>query len=147
MDGNGAAHTANGAYPYDRMLGGKSLSDWVQAAHKYNCEKSGWNHHPLRPGAFGFDNLACSIGYVFDAGIDQSVDQIADWVHRGWCLNYIYWRDNKPYESDSRYTKPYNPIGDSRRDTCARTAFADLPEDEQAKDRIIAEFLISASKN
>lgn len=139
-----ATHTANGAYQYNKLFYGKPLSDWVQDAHKHNCAASGWQFNPLKPGAFGYDNLACSIGYAFDNAASDDIMTLADLVHRGWCINYAYWRDNRPYESDKRYIAPYNPIGDERRNTCAVTAFNDLPDDEKAKDITIAEFLVSA---
>ena len=145
--------TANGRYAYSTIYFGRALSEWVNDAHAYLSTESNWTYNPLKPGAFGFDNMACSIASAFglltaiDDVCNERLDQIASLVHQGWADNYCYWRDREPWLLPNRtYTKPYNALGDERRNLCARRLFVELPPDEQEKDRIIARYLISATK-
>jgi hypothetical protein len=73
--------------------------------------------------------------------------RIARLVHEGWCINYVFWRDNKPFEENKNYDKPYQPLGDDRRNKCAQLKYNELDKDEQAKDIIIAEYIVSMIKN
>jgi hypothetical protein len=144
-----AVRTANGMYHYDDISYGLSLHEWVQRLHEYNCNSNGWNFVPLKRGAFGYDNLAMSVGAALleesDEGVVYSptcpmeISDIAAAIHDGWCQNYEFWRDNAPWENlHYLYIKPYAPLGDERRNVCAGLSYSDLPEDERAKDDVLA---------
>ena len=91
---------------------------------------------------FGYDNMAMSIRYCFIRDTLTTEEGLADAIHRGWSHNYIYWRDNKPWVTDSRYKKPFKELGDENRNMLSITSFKDLPKEEQEKDLIIARILI-----
>ena len=142
-----AIQTANNMFNYtEDVFYGLPLYMWVDRVHKHNCTINGWNYYPLRKGAFGYDNLAISIGYTLkhfnsrNEGRDKDILEMAELVHKGWCINYTYWRDNKPSDK-YKYFLPYEPLGDERRNLCAVTGFADLNKTEQDKDYVIAQFL------
>ena len=94
-----AQQTANGEYNYYTKYCNKTLNEWIQKAHKYNCLKNNWSYTKLKPGSFGYDNLAISIGKVLEYNLHEytykyiSIDKIAKLIHDGWVINYIYWRD------------------------------------------------------
>ena len=141
--------TANGAICYLSQIFGKYLDDWVQMAHKYNCEKNGWKHMLSIPGSFGYDNLVISLYHVisnnnFDKNLikEKTVEELSSLVHDGWSINYIYWRDNKPFINNTQYKPPFKALGDDQRNLCAITKYEDLPEEEKEKDRIIARFIL-----
>lgn len=138
-----SGQTANGVYRYDHELQGHTLDWWVQRTHQYNCQQNGWYHHPLKLGAFGYDNLCMSLGRLLEMDL-KTMDEwhAADIIHRGWTENYLYWRDNQPWKSNSSYVKPSRPLADTRRDMCAQNQFEDLPSDEQQKDIILAQFVL-----
>jgi len=130
--------TANGEYDYDAPAGGATIRELVDAAHRALGAASGWEYVPLRPGAFGFDNLACSVGRVADAlRVNPLLDEAAAAraVHGGWCANYRHWRDAPPAAPDRA---PREPLGDARRDACLAADFDELPADEREKDLVVA---------
>lgn len=130
--------TANSHYDYD------PLHPYIIHAHQTLSDKSGWLYQPLQPGTFGYDNLAMSIGYMLEYyQANKPIDFYANLIHVGWAINYVYWRDYQPYLTHpDLYIKPFNPLGDERRNTYAKTSFQDLPKDEQQKDIIVAESII-----
>ncbi|MDB4769562.1 hypothetical protein OAG24_01215 [bacterium] len=153
-----ATKTANGKYDYKQIVRGKPLDDWVQATHKVNCEKNNWDYRALKRGAFGYDSIAVSIMRLIEFLKEREIElasqfpdsknakcidleKMSSLVHDGWAENYIYWRDNKPYETGGMYFKPFNDVGDKRRDKCAAKEFISLPEAEKAKDRMIASYV------
>ena len=142
-----ATETANQKYQYNQTFYGRTLDDWVQLVHKNNATVNNWKYFPLKKGAFGYDNLVISLSYLFTKSGNvlqsQSInnDFLADLVHRGWIENYLYWRDNKPWNSNSNYFKPAQPLGDDRRNLCAKTEYAQLPDEEKVKDKDIANFI------
>lgn len=140
-----ASKTLCGSVGYADHLLGRTVDEWVRGIHRYNCEKNNWEYRPLRPGAFGYDNLAMSIRAIEDAS-ELGPEGLSALVHAGWARNYIAWRDVMAVwnEEDLRsrgYFPPYTPLGDERRDRLAVTPYADLPEVEKAKDRLIAEYI------
>ena len=158
-----AVCTANGEYPYDDITFGLSMHDWVQKLHEHNCKANGWKFAPLKRGAFGYDNLAMSVGATFiddrsmvfiddrfctpvkcgRACIEEKESDVARAVHEGWARNYIYWRDKTPWnDTNYVYIKPYQELGDDRRNLCAVQKYAELPEEERVKDDIIARCII-----
>jgi hypothetical protein len=143
-----AIQTANKMFNYEQEIHGFTIDNWVKNAHKYNCNIHKWSYNPLKKGSFGYDNLAVSIGYTLQNFIfsnksnDKIIDILAELIHRGWCINYIYWRDNEPeLDKTFKYISPYNKLGDMRRNNCAITDFNDLDKEEKDKDYIIAKFL------
>lgn len=140
-----AFQTANKMFHYNQKFYGKTLDTWIQNAHKYNCEKNNWKYYPLQKGAFGYDNLAISIGYVFlYYNFDNVYSKIivADLIHQGWSINYLYWRDYNPQNnSEYKYIAPYKSLNDERRNICANTQFLHLDKEEKDKDYIIADFI------
>ncbi len=132
--------TANGQYRYDMNIGDLELRTLVQMTHKHNCEKNGWTVAALKEGCYGFDNLAVCIGYAMTKPFDtEDIDSLSHIIHEAWVINYVYWRDMKPWLSG--YVKP-KALGDERRNTLAKLSFSELPEDEKEKDRILAKYLI-----
>jgi hypothetical protein len=71
---------------------------------------------------------------------NKDIEKLADYVHRAWIKNYVYWRDNEPWKSDD-YIKSAKPLNDKNRNKLAETDYDDLPEEEKEKDRIIARFI------
>ena len=130
--------TANQKYDYE------ALHPYITHAHQNLSEKSGWVYQPLQPGTFGYDNLAMSIGYMLEYyQANKPIDFYANLIHIGWAINYIYWRDYQPYLTfPELYIKPFNPLEDERRNTCAKTDFKNLSLEEQQKDIIVAESII-----
>jgi len=130
---------------YSSIYYERTLEEWVQGAHAYLSRESNWQYRPLQPYTFGFDNIACSLKYAFDAlDVVQSLtlEEIAAHIHDGWAHNYVWWRDQKPWLRFSHFKAPFNPLGDARRDTYASLKYADLPPDEQEKDKHIARYII-----
>ena len=67
---------------------------------------------------------------------------MADLIHQALAINYIYWRDNKPWlRKGEGYTKANKPLNDERRNMCAVSKYEELPEDEKEKDLIIARWI------
>ena len=52
-----AYQTANKKYKYNQIIKNKSLDEWVQNLHKYNCEYNNWKFTLLKKGSYGYDNL------------------------------------------------------------------------------------------
>jgi uracil-DNA glycosylase len=101
----------------------------------------------LQPGAFGYDSMCMSIGRLFQ-NLTFDVETASDIVHEAWIENYTYWTANKPWKGSAThakgvYRKPKNAFGDERHERCAATKYADLPDDEKEKDRIIARYIIN----
>jgi hypothetical protein len=138
-----ATNTANGKYSYDTIYYGKPLCEWVDLNHAENCRVNGWSHTSLLPGAFGFDNLACSLVHLFNEVTPNSTDvELASAVHNGWAENYTFWRDTKPWLGPGKgvYFKASKPLGDVERDTLVVTPYSELPLDEQTKYMVFVTF-------
>jgi len=130
--------TANGVFGYDDVFWGAPLRELVDGAHRALGSALGWRYFPLPPGAFGFDNMAVSLGMVARAALPLDEEAIAAAVHNGWCINYEYWRDRGP---GAPYRAPPAPLGDARREACL-VPYRFLSESERSKDLIIARFII-----
>ena len=137
-----ATVTASKKYSYEEQVGGKSLAEWVDVLHLHNCSQNGWYYRPLRPGAFGYDNLVYTVAAGFESQ-DRSELGLARAIHQAWAENYRYWRDHQPYLGNKIYFKASKPLGDDRRNLCAQQTFDELPEDEQEKDLVLARCLLS----
>ncbi len=136
--------TADGRYCFTEEFYGKPLSEWVYLTHKFMSEQMGWEITHLFPGTFGYDNFAHSVAHAL-LNRERFIEDMARLVHEGWIHNYIWWRDNKPWLINSKYRQPWSPLGDPRREECARLDYADLPEEEKRKDQYIASFLLQSS--
>jgi hypothetical protein len=128
------------------------MDTWIQLSNKYNSDINRWQFRLLKKGAYGYDNMCLSLYKVFIyinkyPGKIFDKEKIASLIHDGWCENYIYWRDNKPYNKSKIYIKPYNKLDDERRNMLAITKFEDIPQDEKDKNYIIADFLINEFKD
>jgi hypothetical protein len=126
--------------PEEKFNTNWTLDEMVQAVHKKNCEASKWSFSPLKKLSYGYENLAVCIGnYLTKTPLGRIA--IAEQIHESWIENYIYWRDNM--HKHPEFIPPYTPLGDERRNTCAVTAFKDLPQDEQNKDFVLADILVN----
>lgn len=139
--GRTAHCTANGVFKYDHPFNTIPLSDWVQAVNNHMSCTYGWKPSALQPGAFGYDNMCMSIGRLFQ-NLTFDVEIASAIVHEAWIENYTYWVTHKPWKG-SEYKKPKNALGDERRERFAATKYADLPEDEKDKDRVISKYIIN----
>jgi len=135
--------SANGEFRYNFYLEKFKMTreELAQKIHKINCEKQGWDYHPLKVGSFGFDNLIMSIGYK----LRDNNGPVS--IHEGWSANYIYWTESKPYEGKYNYIAPFNQLGDERRTKLSQTKYDDLDEKEKQKDIIIDEAVDSMVVN
>ena len=131
--------TANNKFKYDQEYFDIKLEDHAQNSHKLLSDKSGWNYNPLKKGQFGFDNMVMSVGTAFE-NKHTKLEEIADDVHKGWRENYIFWRDNEPWNNG--YFKPYQALGDERRNACSVTEYKSLSQEEKDKDLVIAEYVL-----
>ncbi len=146
-----ATITANNIYKYDTIYFNKSLDEWIQEVHINNLKYYGWKNIPLKRGCFGYDNIAISLNLLFDQILNDKtiLDNkllCAHYIHLGWTMNYIYWRDYKPWLTNNNYIKPSKSLNDSRRNNCAKLSFNDLDDEEKEKDLIIVEYLINNIK-
>lgn len=114
--------TADGQYVYDscppvsncsplKGIQHLTFDDWVTILHRGDCEHRGWNYHPLKKGAYGYDNLvhtvAGALGALHEwfqahtviellADDDKVMTAMRGAIHTAWSHNYKYWRDNNP---------------------------------------------------
>jgi len=143
----GATESACGKISYDSELFHLTMDGWVQAVHRNNALALGWTKSfPLKRGAYGYDNLVLCIHDIFHSDIGRLEEDLADMVHESWIRNYVFWRDNKPWETSPHYGKPFKDLGDVDREKSANTKYCDLSEEEKEKDRIIVRFLVEKAR-
>jgi uracil-DNA glycosylase len=87
-----------------------------------------------------------SIGRLFQ-NLTFDVEASADIVHEAWIENYTYWVANKPWKGSAThskgvYRKLKNALGHERSSRAA-TKYADLPDDEKEKARLVARHIIN----
>jgi hypothetical protein len=130
-------HTIN-LVNYDSIVYNKTIDEWVNILHKYNCSVNNWKYTPLKRGCFGYDNLVYSIYMVHENNVnaDTPLELIAEYIHDGWCKNYIYCEIISPVKLP--YIKPAKPLGDERRNTCASQKYSELDNEEKEKDLVLA---------
>ncbi len=139
--------SANNLVNYNKVYYNHSMEEWVEIVNKYNSTANNWTYYKLQHGTFGFDNIVISLYFLFENSkisdlTESNIEKLSDYIHEGWILNYIYWRDNEPWTKSEDYTKPYSPLGDKRRNDCAATKYNDLSEEEKEKDRIIVKCVL-----
>ena len=142
MDNKVAICSANEKYNYDNTYYNIKLSELINTVHSEYSKEMKWEYRPLWPGQFGYDNMACSIAYALSNSTKDTTElKLAELIHEGWIINYVYWRDHMPYETNTKYKKPFVALGDDRRNKCAKSQYNELDTDEQTKDLIIAKIL------
>lgn len=135
--------TANKLFKYDQIYLNKTLDQYANEIYNIMSSKHGWNSKKFLIGMYGYDALIMSIGYAFKYCPDKlNIYCLAEFIHQGWSVNYIYWRDNNPWLKSKLYKKPHNDLGDYRRNKLALTKFDDLPIKEKKSNIIIAKYIL-----
>lgn len=141
-----AIRTATGDFNYLDEFYGNNLSDLVELVHKELCKKLHWKTNSLKPGTFGYDSIACSIGYLL-SNPNKEIEMSAEIVHNAWIKNYLFWTMVKPHVMLPKYySHSSKPLVDKRRKTLATTPYANLPEIEKETNRIIVKTLFDYLK-
>jgi hypothetical protein len=149
--------TANKVYKYNTKMFGKTLYGHAKLANVFLEKHFCWGPHtPLKIGGFGTENMICRMGAAMRklksrlrAGLVPSKvweieAQIAKDIHDGWCENYTYWRDNKPWLSDHFYSKPAKMFHNiDHRNVRAETEWEDLPFPDKESTIVLARYVIS----
>ena len=113
------------------------LSDLVDLVHKELCRELHWKQNQLKPGTFGYDSIACSIGFLLK-NTPTRLEEGAEIVHKAWVRNYLFWTIIKPHELLPKYyTQSSKPLVDKRRQILASAPYSKLPEIEKDTNRII----------
>lgn len=165
---NNVTSTADGRIAFDTIVNGRTMHAWAAMAHCAMAKVYGWSPNLPQLNTFGWNNLVSSadallrfvstnvkkhhpltvdeavVEAVVEA-VDEAVDEAAAAVHDGWVTNYVFWREHTPFVNDPwMYARPRYPLGDERRNACALASFAELPDDEKDKDRVVARALLDA---
>lgn len=126
--------TANGRFRYSNLYFGKSLDAWIKM------------YSACKPGTYDYDSWAVSLAYLFRELTssqskygDPTLDA-ADAVHRGWCENYAYWRDKRPW--GGIYQQPAT-LTDTQRERRCGLSFNSLSAEERARYIAIAKTILS----
>lgn len=142
-----AKETANKQYQYDDIIRGKSLHDWATKVNSRLCTLKNWPVSPLRKGSFGYDTTIMSVGNAFRETDTMEIirkSDLAQKIHQGWVANYVYWRDNRPYEKENGlYIKPSTPLGDVHRDLCVLQSYSEISVEVREKAELIAGILLN----
>lgn len=113
------------------------LADLVDLVHKELCRELHWKLNQLKPGTFGYDSIACSIGFLLK-NIPTGLEEGAEIVHNAWVRNYLFWTQIKPHVLLPKYySQSSKPIVDKRRQMLAITPYSKLPENEKNTNRTI----------
>jgi hypothetical protein len=137
---NDVTCTVDGAFDLDATIRGRTLHEWVQLLHRANCNAQGWDASPLKRGCFGYHNLAMSAVHVLHAS-RRDLNSASEAVHDGWRENYRWWCTDDVAHRPGFYA-PYKPVKQLRRDALC-VPFAELPEEEKDKDRLLAAVLLA----
>lgn len=132
-------------------VGHLTLHQAVESLHKFQCNDEGWECYPLKPGSWSYDNLAHLI-YVLNEWCLQewskkphknfTSEMLQKMVFIAWKDNYIYWRDDKPYEKDKQYSMPKKVPFNPERDARALMKYEDLPEKYKDKNIVYVNWYI-----
>ena len=131
--------TASGLYSFDTIYFNLSLSEWITNVHR-RMVKIGWANVKIFPGKYGYDTYSYTLVSIFETIMSHKndiflyigkvllYDIYVEAVHKAWTENYIYWKNNTPYES-LNYKKPSKPIDNSYNDNFATSYHTNLPDD------------------
>lgn len=132
-----ALKTATGDFNYQDIFYGHKLSELVELVHKKLCKELHWKSNQLKPGTFGYDSIACSIGFLL-INIPTRLEEGAETVHNAWVRNYLFWTVIKPnIMLPEYYLQSSKPLVDKRRRMLSTTSYLNLPEIEKQTNRII----------
>lgn len=125
---------------WDTVMHGRTLGWWKTELYNAQATEYGWTAPAPGCEKFGAEIIGLSVWAMRNAeDVDYNEGELAHAVHEEWANTYRHWRDHPP---PAPWLQPANALGDERRDRCAGLRYADLPEDEKAKDMfIVREFL------
>ncbi len=131
--------TATGDFNYSDLFFGHELSELIDITHKELCRELHWKTTQLKPGTFGFDSIACSIGFLLGTKpLPSDIEYAAQIVHEAWVRNYLFWSVIKPHVLLPKYySHSTKSLVDKRRKMLASTPYSALPEIEKETNRII----------
>lgn len=142
--------TADGKISFDQRIKGIPVAIWIKAIDANFVERNGWKPRELKVGTYGYDNYAQSLIEVIKAitsieedGNSPTQDDVVRAIFRGWKTSYTFWRDNRPWEKDAKYTAPFDPLGDERREAAASSTWDKLDEKEKEKDLALADIILT----
>jgi len=129
---------ANGKFKYSARARVRSesltLGELVERVHRVYSRSMEWKQVLLRPGTYGYDNLAICIGNSINKGSALTPAE----VFESWKENHVFWAAKKPYlDKPGLYSKPYNDLEGERYAKCLGS-FAELPEVEKIKHTRLA---------
>jgi hypothetical protein len=135
--------TATGDFNYSDLFFGHKLSDLIDMTHKELRRELHWKSNQLKPGTFGFDSIACSIGFLLSSKpLPTNIEHGAEIVHDAWVRNYLFWSEIKPHVLlPEYYSHSSKSLVDKRRKMLASTSYFALPENEKETNRIIVKTL------
>lgn len=135
--------TATGDFNYSDIFFGHELSKLIDITHKELSRELHWKTTQLNPGTFGFDSIACSIGFLLSSKpLPSDIEYGAQIVHKAWVRNYLFWSVIKPHVLLPKfYSHSSKPLVDKRRKMLAITPYSLLPENEKETNRIIVRTL------
>lgn len=132
-----AIKTATGDFNYSDIFYGYELAYLVDLTYRELCKELHWKPNKLKPGTFGYDSIACSIGFLLQ-NIPIDMEEGAETVHNAWVRNYKFWSIIKPHVLlPEYYSKSSKPLVDKRRKLLASTSYSNLPEIEKDTNRAI----------
>lgn len=139
-----ALKTATGDFNYQDIFFSNKLSDLIELVHKKLCRELHWKSNQLKPGTFGYDSIACSIGFLLNSKpLPTNIEQGAQIVHNAWVRNYLFWTVIKPnILLPEYYSQSSKPLVDKRRQMLSTTSYLNLPEIEKQTNRIIVETVL-----
>jgi len=120
-------------------VGHLTLHQAVDSLHRFILAKNGWEYRPLKIGSWQYDNFAHFIFSINEWCLQNVAEKkptpkrLSKIVHASWVQNYTYWRDQKPYLTDKRYSLPKKDPFNPERDARVLKVYKDLSEEEQAK--------------
>lgn len=133
--------TATGDFNYEDLFYGQKLNILINIVHKELSRQLHWKSYPLKPCSFGYDSIACSIGFLL-INLPTNIEEGYKIVHNAWVRNYLFWTIIRPYELlPEYYLHPSKPLIDKRRKILSKTLYENLPENEKETNKIIVKTL------
>jgi hypothetical protein len=142
-----AIQTATGDFNYSDLFFEHKLTDLIDITYKELSRELHWKTNRLKPGTFGFDSIACSIGFLLSSKpLPSDIEYGARIVHDAWVRNYLFWSEIKPHVLlPEYYSHSSKPLVDKRRKMLAITPYFALPENEKETNRIIVKTVYDLS--